>query len=276
MHARAVTEQDRFTPELAERRFELAGFAAKVLHETSSTNDDARSWASSGAPEFAVVLADTQTSGRGRHGRSWSSPPGASLAMSVVVRPLVSPMRLPQLSLVTGLAVRAALAVAIASIEPRAISLKWPNDVVVRSAVSMQKLAGILVEASIGASGVEHAIVGIGVNVARTSFPPELGDRATSIALVAPESPAVHDRVGLALSIVQRLREEVSRWLADPSGLRARFSPFDVLSQANVRLEDGTCGVACGIDDDGQLRVRCLDGTLRAASAGEVIVESLA
>src|SRR4051812_29134904 len=112
----------------AEQALAGVGHVARVVAHTGSTNDDARAWAGQGAPDGAVVIADAQSSGRGRHGRAWSSPAGASLALSIVVRPRVPPSQLPPLSIVAGLAVRRAIEQRVA----QRVSVKWPNDVVVR------------------------------------------------------------------------------------------------------------------------------------------------
>src|SRR5262249_30250157 len=144
--------------------FAARGRACRVVAETGSTNDDARAWAADGAPHGATVIADTQRSGRGRHGRVWSSPSGESLAISIVLRPDLAPHSLPPVALVAGLATRRAIAERLTS----RVQVKWPNDVVIQ----MRKIAGVLVEGAIAGRRVDHVVVGIGINVARTEFPP--------------------------------------------------------------------------------------------------------
>ena len=256
----------------AEEALRALGHVSRIVALTGSTNDDARAWAGQGAPDGAVVIADAQTAGRGRHGRAWSSPAGASLAMSIVLRPRVPPSRLPPLSIVAGLAVRRA-------IERRVrahVSVKWPNDVVVATGepgapAFGKKIAGVLVEAAIGAHGVEHAIVGIGINVARASFPDELAHRATSLALLGATSMS---RSALAADVVTALDDELAGWLRAPGSVAERLSPHDALRGLRVRLEGGGIGVADGLEDDGCLRVRLDDGRTVRALAGEIVLES--
>jgi BirA family biotin operon repressor/biotin-[acetyl-CoA-carboxylase] ligase len=201
--------------------------------------------------------------------------------MSIILRPALAPARLPPLSIVVGLAVRAALARFVdegsIATHPRrgAIELhvKWPNDVVARALGSGsgpsigRKLAGVLVEASSGARGVEHVIVGIGVNVRRSSFPDELASRATSLSLLGGSA----SRTDVAVEIVRRLDDELALHLAGTSSLAARLAPFDALAGRRVRLEDGRRGVAAGVDDEGRLQV-AVDGggEMARAVAGEV------
>ena len=139
--------------------------------EIGSTNDVAITAAQAGAPEGLVVVANTQSAGRGRVGRSWSSPPGAGLYVSVVLRPAGSALQL--LTIAAGVAVAEGVHAA-AGLDP---AVKWPNDVHVRS----RKLAGILAEAGSSAGAVDHVVLGFGVNILRAAYPPDVAARATSI-----------------------------------------------------------------------------------------------
>jgi BirA family biotin operon repressor/biotin-[acetyl-CoA-carboxylase] ligase len=233
------------------------GRAVRVFETTGSTNDDAKAWAAEGAPHGAVVVADAQERGRGRHGRAWSTPPGESLALSVVLRPNVAPSQLPPIALVAGLAARAAVGARV-----EGALVKWPNDVWVAG----RKIAGVLVEGSIAGSRVDHVVVGVGINVARTEFPPEL--HATSLALAGASDL---DRGALAIDLLDALDRELDAWLAEPSSIASRLAPHDALRGRAVTLEDGTRGTAAGIEPDGRLRVEC-EGTVRLAHAGEVRV----
>lgn len=143
------------------------------LAETDSTNAEALRLAASGEPAGCVVVADAQAAGRGRLGRTWWSEPGRSLLTSWLVRPVIAVERWPTLTLVAGLAAARALITA-AGIEVR---LKWPNDLLVGG----RKLGGLLAEAD----GRGALVIGLGVNVRQTEFPPELADHATSVAVAA-------------------------------------------------------------------------------------------
>ncbi len=140
------------------------------FEEVGSTSDVAVGLAERGAPEGTVVVANAQSAGRGRLGRSWASPPGAGLYLSAVLYP---PRPDSLLTLATGVAVSGALVRATGL----ATALKWPNDVF----VGRRKLAGILAEAGTAADGRSFVVLGIGINVLAAAYPPDVAARATSL-----------------------------------------------------------------------------------------------
>src|SRR4051812_27874395 len=147
------------------------------FNETTSTNDVAARHAEHGATEGTTVVAAAQTAGRGRLGRTWYSPPGAGLYMSIVFRSAVAA---PFLTLAGGVAV----AEGIRAATGLPLEIKWPNDVVTPSSAGpakRRKLSGVLAEASTSVDGLQYVILGIGINISPVSYPPELADRATSI-----------------------------------------------------------------------------------------------
>ena len=224
----------------------------------------ARDAAREGAPHGATWVAERQTAGRGRRGHAWVCPPGEGLLFSVLVRPagLASvPARMPLIALVVGLAVRDAVARAAAGV---AVSIKWPNDVLVGD----RKLAGVLVEAVTVGSRVDAVVIGVGINVHTRAFPEDLAGRATSVALVAAEPP---DRASILANVLASLDRDLHVVVARGLGLlRGRLEQADVLRGRRVRSDTGDQGVASGIDDDGRLLVRRDDGVLARWSAGEV------
>jgi BirA family biotin operon repressor/biotin-[acetyl-CoA-carboxylase] ligase len=234
-----------------------------VLTETASTNDLARRAAKEGAPHGATWVADQQTSGRGRHGRTWVSPPGEGLLFSVLLRLSCAPVQLPPLALLCGLAVRDA----VARVAPRVpIALKWPNDVTAGG----RKLAGVLVEAITVGSRIEAVVVGIGINVHSRSFPDDLAARATSVALVA-SGEAPPDRAPLLADVLASIDRELHVVLARGLGLlHERLRAADCLRGQRVRSDSGDEGLAVGIDDQGRLLVRRDDGVVAGWVAGEV------
>ncbi|WP_434046995.1 MULTISPECIES: biotin--[acetyl-CoA-carboxylase] ligase [Sorangium] len=252
------------------------GSPLAVAAETASTNDDARSAAAAGAPHGAAFLADAQTQGRGRGGRSWHSPPGENLYLSVVLRPSLPASSVAPIALVMGLAVASVVERRLASSArlrapgggPLAeVRLKWPNDVLVGG----RKLAGILVEAQLRGDSVSSVIVGVGLNVHTSRFPPELSARATSLAMLGIDDVP---REVLAAELLQALGDAAARFEA------GRLAPFaedlarmDWLRDRRVEVA-GVAGVAAGIDAEGHLLVRGGDGVLRAVAAGEVSVTS--
>ncbi len=148
-----------------------------------STQPIAFALAGDGAPDRTVVVADSQAAGRGRRGRVWQDEPGASLLVSILLRPRLSPARLPTLSLTAGVA----LAEALAGTAALAAKLKWPNDVLVEG----RKLAGILLESRMETATAPVVALGIGVNLTQRAFPLELAERATSVRLAGGrEGPA--------------------------------------------------------------------------------------
>jgi BirA family transcriptional regulator, biotin operon repressor / biotin---[acetyl-CoA-carboxylase] ligase len=238
-----------------------------LLSETTSTNDEAKRGASSGAAHGATWVAESQTAGRGRQGRAWVSPRGENLLFSVLLRLDAPPPRLPLVSLVAGLAVAEAVERAGTR---KPVRLKWPNDVVVLTdgdrARPWSKVAGILVETSMTGSRVQAIVVGVGINVHTRHFPEDLTPFATSIALEADPAP---DRAEILADVLAGLDREVAPVLARGLGLiHGRLTQRDVLFERYVRSETGE-GVACGIDLEGRLLVDH-DGRRNAWNAGEV------
>ena len=248
---------------LARAAGRLGPFAGRLLwyHEITSTNDVAASLADGGAEEGTIVAADAQTAGRGRHGRVWISPPGAGLYVSIVLRPAreVTPL----LTLAAGVAMSEGIQAATGL----ATQLKWPNDVY----VGERKLAGILAEAGASGAGLQHVVLGCGINVLPASFPPEIAQRATSIEseLGRPidRGPVLAGCLA-ALAVryddlrARRLPAIVAAWRQRAALTFGRAVEWDVNGAARR-------GVAENIDDAGALLVRTDAGVTRVL-AGEV------
>ena len=252
----AVPEE--FANAFALVRQRLGIFAHRIFWypDVGSTNDIAGAMAERADGEGLVVIADRQTAGRGRLGRSWVSPAGAGIYVSVVLRPPATVA--PLLTIAAGVAI----ADGIASSTGLSTHLKWPNDV----QVGGRKLAGILAE---GAAA--HVVLGIGINVQPASFPPDVSARATSIE---SELGRPVDR-GLVLaeclaalaSRYDELRTGNTRFVVD--AWRGRAAP---MLGRRVEWESAGgrhTGLAENIDDDGALIVTGTGGTLRIRS-GEV------
>jgi BirA family transcriptional regulator, biotin operon repressor / biotin---[acetyl-CoA-carboxylase] ligase len=257
---------DALTADVVAGKLTTAWLGRAWRHEATveSTNDEAAAWARAGAPAGAVVVADEQTRGRGRLGRRWHSPAGASLYLSAVLRPPLPPHRVPPLTLAAGVAVAEAL-VAF-DVVP---ALKWPNDV----QLDGKKVAGILTEMSADLDRVHHVVVGIGVNLNVDAFPEELQAIATSLAIGrgAPVS-----RAEFAATLCARLEHQVDRFVADGSAgvvaawkQHARFFGRRVsVTAGRDRME----GIAEDLDDDGALRLRLDDGRVQRIVAGELAI----
>lgn len=231
-----------------------------VVPQTGSTNADLLEAARAGAAEGLVLVAEEQTAGRGRLGRTWSAPPGAALTFSVLLRPAgVPPSRLGWLPLLTGVAVVTAVREQ-AGVPAR---LKWPNDVL----VGERKLAGILAEAH-----GDAVVVGVGLNVALHQD--ELPVPAATSLLI--EDAKSTDRAALLAAILTGLARRYQAWRADPDGadLREDYLRWCATLGREVRVElpGGAVltGTAEDVDDAGRLVVRA-PGNLVAVGAGDVV-----
>jgi len=241
----------------------------EAVSETGSTNADLLVAAAAGAPHGRVLTAEYQTGGRGRLDRSWTSPPGAGLIVSILLRPDVPAHTWAWLPLLTGLAVADAVG--------GDARLKWPNDVLLgpsgddaggRPRPGAGKIAGILVQ-----TGSAAAVVGIGLNVSATAEELPV-DTATSLAL---QGRADLDRGALLTAILHRLGDVWTRWQAtdgdaEAAGLANRYrrACSTIGAQVSIELATGVVlGEAAGVGHDGRLIVRTDDATV-AFAAGDV------
>ncbi len=258
-------------------RAALAGLPLGGLRyyaQTGSTNDDAAKWLASGAPHLALVAAGEQTAGRGREGRTWQSPAGTSLALSLVLRPAsVEQQPLARYTALGSLAVCSAL-------EHSGLSarIKWPNDVLLQG----KKVAGVLAEAHWNGERLEAVILGIGINVAtestalaeqregRLRFP------ATSVSAAAGRPV---ERSRLLRAVVAELLAWQARAL--PAIMTAWQERLAFLNE-QVRIETDVSGKAAsqvgrvlGLEPDGSLRLELADGAVKALHFGEIRLHPL-
>jgi len=224
-----------------------------VFHTTGSTNDDARRLAADGAPEGTVVLAEHQTEGRGRLGRTWESPDRKGLYLSVLLRPTEPPGSIGRYPIAAAVAV----CTACRTFAGGEAVLKWPNDVLARGA----KLAGILSELRHSASGAD-LVLGIGVNVNQTDedFEASLRGTATSLRMLGGGVPL--DREAVAAALLQALGAAVARFRAgaweEVAEQFLRYAPQ--ATGRRVRLATGGTGLTDGLDASGALRVATASG----------------
>jgi len=240
----------------------------RVLHyenEVDSTNRLARELAQAGAAEGTVVIADAQTAGRGRLGRSWFSPRGLNLYLSVVLRPAIPPARAPQLALVAASAVVAS----VREVAGVRVAIKWPNDILFRG----RKVAGILTEMSSEADQVSFAIVGIGVNVNVSArvLDRELSGIATSLAAAAGRPI---NRAAFTVRLLAELEQRYCRYLQEGFGpLREEWESHSCLTGHEVTVEGPggrRRGRVVGIDEEGALCLRGPGGKALLVLAGDV------
>jgi BirA family biotin operon repressor/biotin-[acetyl-CoA-carboxylase] ligase len=234
------------------------GGALVHVDVTGSTNDHARALATGGAPAGTVVVAEEQTAGRGRQGRSWSAPRGRGLTLSVVWKPAGGLELLP-------LAAAVAVCDACEQVAPVYCRIKWPNDVW----IGERKLAGVLIESR---PQEQWAVIGIGVNVdtVRSELDPGLRDTATSLRI---ESKAGVDRDQILAALFEALAARLLDLERDAAGVLADYRQRDLLSGRQISWTAGgrrLSGEARGIDEDGNLVVFTEAGERMALSAGEV------
>ena len=230
-----------------------------------STNNTARRLAEAGAGEGTVVVAEEQTGGRGRLGRTWLSRKGRDILLSLVLRPDVDPAQAPGLNLVVGLAAGQA----IGEVAGITTDLKWPNDVLTCDG----KCCGVLTEMNADPGKIHFVIVGVGINVNGTSLPNAIAGRASTLEQAAG-APVPRPRLVAALLnhlealylvfLDRGLRPFLERWAASSSSIRGR--PI-LVSNPGRSLR----GTTAGLSEQGGLRVRREDGSVEEVLAGDVV-----
>lgn len=240
-------------------------FYAPVI---DSTNTKAKQLAEEGCPTGTVVVAEQQKAGRGRRGRSWASPDGAGIFMTLVLRPDIKPNNASMLTLVAALAVSSA----ICRCTGRTAGIKWPNDIVMNG----KKVCGILTEMSAQVDYVNYVVVGIGINVYNESFLEEISQIATSLYLETKE----HFERETLMEVVWEQFEhyyEIFLETEDLSGLVKEYETHLVNTHQSVRVLDPKEpfeGKAMGITSRGELIVDTGESR-RFVSAGEVSVRGI-
>jgi BirA family biotin operon repressor/biotin-[acetyl-CoA-carboxylase] ligase len=243
----------------------LGGF--RFYQQTGSTNDVALAWATEGASDLSLVVADEQTSGRGRLGRRWLTPPGTALALSLIIHP--KPSERDRFSLFSGLGSLALTQ--ILSERGLPAQIKWPNDVL----ISGRKTAGILVEAVWMGDQVESVVIGVGVNVLAESAPSssEVQFPATSIhseGLKIDRIELLHDFLSRLISLRQQLGNEgfIQEW---EKALAFKNTTVRIWSEpAAGQVEPSSfTGVLRGLDADGGLILETASG-IETIQFGEI------
>ena len=235
-----------------------------------STNTRARELARQGVAHGTVLIADHQTGGRGRRGRSFHSPAGSGIYMSVILRPNCKPQEIMHLTCAAAVAMCDAVEAA-AGFRP---GIKWTNDLV----CGKRKIAGVLTELGFDTKGnVDFAVVGIGINCCQqeTDFPEDIRSIAGSLASV---SDMVIDRAAVAAAMVDALFSMDSELLTRKTHILNRYRQDCITLGREVSLVRGDeirHGTALNIDEDGALIVRFSDGNTEAVSSGEISVRGM-
>jgi BirA family transcriptional regulator, biotin operon repressor / biotin---[acetyl-CoA-carboxylase] ligase len=236
------------------------------FHQIGSTNSHARELAEAGAAEGTVVVAESQSQGRGRLGRRWESPAYRNLYLSVILRPTLSPAHAAQITLMAAVA----LADVVDSYIPGQAAIKWPNDILIGN----KKLAGILTEVSCDAEQVHYVILGIGINLnyASDAMPEEIRRRATSLLEITGKPVHRESFLQGLLHGIERCYGELEQ--AGFTALARRWQSYFAWRSRRVRVElldQCTIGTAKGIDRDGALVLVDDHGVEQRILAGDVI-----
>ncbi len=236
--------------------------------ETDSTNVRARALAHGGASEGTIVVAESQTQGRGRRGRSWFSPPGCGIYISIILRPQVQPHEAPQLTLMAAVA----MAETLLKTADLPFTIKWPNDILVNG----KKISGILTEMSLEMDRVDYVVVGVGLNVntEADAVAEDIRDIATSLRILTGQS---FSRVAILRDFLKRMEHYYElfekrqfavirdRW-KELSGIIGRYVKIENLDHAYE-------GEVVDIDQDGFLVLRLTTGELQRIVAGDVLYQ---
>lgn len=268
---RILSRPDVITAEEIFSRLETRWAAQNIYfyERTDSTNNDAARLAQEGAPEGTLVLAEEQYGGKGRRGRSWVTPAGSAIAMSMLVRPQIRPDHVSMITLVIGMAVARACR-EFCGVEAK---IKWPNDVVVDG----RKISGTLTEMSSEIECVRYAVIGTGINTFIEQFPSELQHTANSLHRIMGKKP---DRAGLVAEVMKWFEINYEKFLQTENLclLREEYNALLAGIGGAVRVlepENEYTGISEGINDMGELLVRREDGTLEQVYAGEVSVRGI-
>ncbi|MBN1253731.1 MAG: biotin--[acetyl-CoA-carboxylase] ligase [Deltaproteobacteria bacterium] len=249
---------------------EQFGKSLYVFPQVDSTNVVAFRLALNGAQEGAVVVAESQTKGKGRLGRRWESPVGTNIYLSIILRPQIPPNKAPLITLMVAVACVHAIE-EVAGLVP---AIKWPNDLL----LGERKLGGILTEADMEMDRINHVVVGIGINcnMTHTSFPLSIRDTATSLQEVLGREVS---RITLIQAILRHLEQWYKKLLQGRiDEIKRRWGELSLIRGKKVTIAFmGTMvkGTALDIDDDGALLLQEGEGTVKRIVAGDVHVKGV-
>ena len=237
--------------------------------EVGSTSEIAKAKAREGAPEGTVFIAESQTEGRGRLGKTWDSPKGTGIWMSIILRPQILPQEVPSITLIAGLAI----CQAIREITKLPAYIKWPNDIVVGG----KKVCGILTEMSAEIDLVNYVIMGIGINVNTTEFPEELEAIGTSLKIEGGKAYARKDILGKVLLLFEDYYEEYTKEASLLSVLE-EYKALCVTLKNDIKITNKNetyWATPLDMDETGALIIKKQDGTQETIRSGEVSVRGI-
>ena len=246
-------------------RTKTIGKEIHFFQEVTSTNTLAMGLAADGAPEGTVVIAETQTGGKGRRGRKWISPKG-NLYFSVVLRPNIPIHKAPLITLMGAVAV----AEAIRTTCGLEAGIKWPNDIL----ISGKKVSGLLTEMSAEQDRIRHIVLGIGVdvNMEMGELPPDVYRLTTTLAA---EVGTKINRTALLQQVLRDLERWYQKFLGNEKDVLNEWKKLNMTVGNRITVSgagEALDGLAQGVDSDGRLIVRLDNGTIRALAAGDVTI----
>jgi len=257
---------DVLAPNMIRRRLRNSPFARRIYHffKIDSTNTVALRLGHDDEPHGAIVLAEEQTAGRGRVGRSWHSEKTSGIYLTVLLRPPIGPVNAPLITLLAGLAAYDAV-VEQTGLRP---DLRWPNDLLLNG----KKFCGILTEMHAEPDHVHFVIVGIGINVNHARLPEELAPIATSLKM---ETGRNHSRLELLVRLLRCLDRYYNQFVAEGSApILNRFTEVSTYASGKrVRISTTTetyVGTTAGLEPNGLLRVEREDGRTQVVISGDV------
>lgn len=248
---------------------EWAGQTIYYFDQIDSTNIRAKQLGEEGVPHGTLIVAGQQNAGRGRRGRTWESPPGVSIYMSIVLRPEMAPVKAPMLTLVMALSA----ADSLKECTGLDVQIKWPNDIVLKG----KKLAGILTEMSTEMDYINHVVIGVGINVNTERLPEELEEKATSLRL---ETGRIIRRSEMIASIMKEFEKNYQLFIETQGiqQMQEKYNSLLINREKEVRILGGKeeyTAYALGINEKGELLVRRDNGEIEAVLAGEVSVRGV-
>jgi BirA family biotin operon repressor/biotin-[acetyl-CoA-carboxylase] ligase len=257
---------DVLAPDILRRQLRGSPFRNRIYHffKVDSTNRVAMELGHAGEPHGAIVVAEEQSAGRGRAGRSWHSERSSGIYLSTLLRPVLPPSQAPTLTLAAGLAVYDAVA-ELAGTKP---DIRWPNDVLLNG----KKLCGILTEMYAEPDRVRFVVVGIGINVNQTRMPDSLAKIATSLRV---ETGRVHSRIELTVRLLRSFESYYNQLLFDGAApILARFAQVSSYAEGKrIRVstaQDSFIGTTAGLDATGMLRVKRPGGATETVLAADI------
>ena len=266
-----VSSPDLLSKYELESRLDTQWLGKEIVYKevVGSTNAEVRKLAEDGAKDGLLVVADSQTQGKGRRGRIWESPKGTNLYFSMLLKPGFEPDKASMITLVAAYSV----AKVIRETTGLDAKIKWPNDIV----VGKKKVCGILTEMSMERDYIHHVVVGIGINVNEEKFPEELEEMATSLK---KEKGCLVSRANLLSAILLQFEEDYLKFLAmeDLRPFLDEYNKILVNKGALVKVLDPKgefSGIAGGIGADGRLIVFKENGQIEQVYAGEVSVRGM-